>query len=175
MDVTIAIATLVCMAGCSRASGVAETQASGSPATGATSIPTVTAAKPAGPKVITIAKLGLKGSAAGETEDPTIGDGDPIMVMAAGFVVNVAPAKASDSKTIKDAQNEGKLYNATHLQSETLADGWVVTFENTGSAGTNYWMESRRTIGGKAYMCSTMQSTPDQQKAAVAFCKSLTQ
>ncbi len=128
----------------------------------------------AGPKVITLAKFGLKGTAPGETEDPIVGTGDPAMVMAAQFTVNVSEAKPTDPKTLKDGQSAAKLFNPKNEKTETLADGWALTYENTGSMGTNYFVSVRREIGGKGYMCETMQSTTDQQAKSLAFCKSLT-
>jgi hypothetical protein len=127
-----------------------------------------------GPKVINLPKFGLKGTAAGETEDPIIGNGDPSLIMAATFTVNLSEAKPSDPKKIKDGEAAAKMYSPKNMQSETLADGWVLTYENTGSAGANYFVSVRRDIGGKGYLCETMQSTPAQQKAALDFCKSLT-
>jgi hypothetical protein len=125
------------------------------------------------PLVIQIPKLGLKGSAPGETEAPIIGDGEPILVAAAFFTVSVAEAKATDPKTIKDAQKAAELFTPKNVKTETLPDGWVLTYENTGSLGANYFVNTRREIGGKAYLCDTMQSTPEQQAKAIAFCKSL--
>ncbi len=129
--------------------------------------------KAGGAKVITIAKLGLKGSAPGETEDPIIGEGEPILIALSKFTVTVGEAKPTDPKTIKDAEGAAGLFNPKNIKSEKLADGWVLTYENSGSAGANYFVNTRREIGGKAYLCDTMQSTPEQQKAALEFCKSL--
>jgi hypothetical protein len=131
-------------------------------------------AKAGGPKVINIPKLGLKGSAPGETEEPIIGDGEPILIAASKFTVTVGEAKATDPKTVKDAEGAAELWTPKNMKSEKLADGWVLTYENSGSAGANYFVNTRRDIGGKAYLCDTMQSTPEQQKAALDFCKSLT-
>ena len=124
-------------------------------------------------KVIKIAKLGLKGVAPGETEDPIIGDGEPVMIMAAFFAVNVAQAKDTDPKKMKDGKDAAQLFNPKDMKAEELSDGWALTFKNTGSAGDNYFVSVRREIGGKGYLCDTMQSTPEQQKKALAFCKSL--
>ena len=130
-------------------------------------------AKASGPLVINIPKLGLKGLAPGETEQPIIGDGEPILLAAAGFTVTLASAKPTDPKTLKDGQKAAELFTPKNSKSETLPDGWVLTYENTGSAGTNYFVNSRREIGGKGYLCETAQNTPEQQAKAVAFCKSL--
>lgn len=132
-------------------------------------------AKPSGaPLVINLPKFGLKGFAPGESEQPIIGDGDPAMIMAANFAVNVSEAKKTDPKKIKDGQDAAKLFNPKNMKTETLPDGWMVTFTNTGSAGANYFVTMRRDIGGKGYMCETTQSTVEQQNLAIAFCKSLT-
>lgn len=106
-------------------------------------------------------------------EAPIVGEGDPAMVMAANFTLNVSEAKATDPKTIKDAEAIAKGFNAKDTKSETLPDGWVMTYKNTGSMGDNYSVSVRREIGGKGYLCETMQSTPAQQSLSVAFCKSL--
>jgi len=177
LRIALAGAMVLCTAACSKPSGTTEKQAEpGANATAAaTAAATATqAAKPAGPKVIAVAKLGLKGTAPGETEDPIIGDGDPVMIMGATFSVNLEVAKATDPKKASDAQKDAKLFNGKDVQTQTLSDGWVVTFENTGSMGTNYWVTVRRDIAGKAYLCTTTQDTAEKQKAAVAFCESLT-
>lgn len=131
-------------------------------------------AKSGAPLVIDLPKFGLKGAAAGETEAPIIGSGDPAMVMASTFAATVSGAKPTDPKKVKDGQEAAKLFNPKNMKTETLPDGWALTYTNTGSAGTNYFVSVRRDIAGKGYLCETSQSTVDQQNAALAFCKSLT-
>ncbi|MFO0672001.1 MAG: hypothetical protein U0235_20655 [Polyangiaceae bacterium] len=131
------------------------------------------AAKGGAPLTINLPKFGLKGQAAGETEAPIIGDGDPAMVMAATFAANVSEAKKTDPKKLKEGQDAAKIFNPKNMKSETLADGWAITYTNTGSLGTNYFVSVRREIGGKGYLCETTQTTPEQQAAALSFCKSL--
>ena len=65
------------------------------------------------------------------------------------------------------------MYSPKNPKDEKLADGWAYTFENTGGMGTNYFVNVRRDIGGKSYWCETTASTPEQQTAALDFCKSL--
>ena len=168
---TLAVAALSLLSLVACAKGSHDGPASlGSPSsTAATKAPEV--AK--GPKVITLTKFGLKGLAAGETEEPLIGDGEPALIAAATFTVTLGEAKATDPKKVKDGQEAAKMFNPKNMQTETLADGWALTYENTGSAGANYFVNVRRDIGGKGYLCETMQSTPAQQKAALDFCKSL--
>lgn len=106
--------------------------------------------------------------------DATVSDaigGDGNMVMAPNTTFTVSVAKATDPKTADDAK--AAALATENLKIEKLPDGWVLTSENTGSAGRNYWLTMRREIGGKGYMCETMQSADAQVKAAIAACKSL--
>ena len=160
----------ISLAACGNSGGA---PASGSAASGGPGAAPAESGKSGGGLAITIPKLGLKAVAPGETEQPIIGDGDPCMVMAAGFTVNVSEAKPTDPKTIKDEEAAAGLFNPKNIKKETLPDGWLMTFENTGSMGANYFVSMRREIGGKGYLCETMQSTPAQQAAVIAFCKSL--
>jgi hypothetical protein len=131
------------------------------------------AAEPAAATKLDLPALGLKADApAGATVSEGIG-GKGVMVQAEGFVVNVDPASDMTPKTIEDAKKDAEMYTPKNIKEEKLADGYALTFENTGSMGTNYHVGVRREIDGKAISCSTMQSTADQQAAALAFCKSL--
>ncbi len=131
------------------------------------------AAQKSGSKTVEIKKLGLRGTAAGETEDPIVGDGETMLIAFGKFTVTVSPAKDIDPKTVDDAKAAAALFKPEKQKQEALKDGWVLTYENTGSAGANYFVNARRDIDGKGYLCDTIQTTPDQQKAAVDFCKSL--
>lgn len=132
-------------------------------------------AEPAAPAKLELPKLGLKADApAGTTVSDGIG-GEGAMVMGDNLVLNVDPAKDSTPKTIEDAKKEAEMFTPKNIEEEKLADGWVLTFENEGGMGKNYHVQVRREIGGKAWSCTTMQSTPEQQANAVAFCKSLSQ
>ena len=98
------------------------------------------------------------------------------MVQGTNLVATVKEAGKFDPKTADEAKKDAESsYSSTDAKSETLADGWLLTFTNKGSAGTNYWVSSRRDIGGKSYFCSTTATTPEQQANAAAFCKSLKQ
>lgn len=165
LALTLVLASSFALAACSSSSAATDGSGSGKGAPGAA---------PAAAKVITLTQFGLKATLAGETDDPIIGSGDTVMIAAQSFAANVSLAKPTDPKTVKDEQEIAKTFNPKDLQSETLPDGWLVTFKNTGSMGDNYWVSVRREIGGKGYLCETTQSTPAQQKAAIAFCKSLT-
>lgn len=118
-------------------------------------------------------KLGLKADAPAEStvNDAIMGTGH--MIMGPGLVVNVAEASDSQPKTADDAKKEAEMFTPKNLKDEKLADGWVVTFDNEGSMGKNFFAQVRRDIGGKAIWCETTASQPEQQTNAVNFCKSL--
>jgi hypothetical protein len=124
---------------------------------------------------VDLPKLGLKGDVSGEaTVSDAIGGGAGHMIQAPGLVVDASIASDSQPKTIEDAKKETEMYDGVkNLKEEKLADGWALTFENMGGMGANYHVNVRRDIDGKAIWCSTMQSTPEQQANALAFCKSL--
>lgn len=95
-------------------------------------------------------------------------------VMVVGLApVNITEAKADAPKTIEAAKKDAADFKPENFKEEKLDDGWVLTYENKGSMGTNYWLKVRREIDGKAYMCDTSVSKEEQRKAALAICKSL--
>jgi hypothetical protein len=127
----------------------------------------------AAPKAATkIDKLGLTAEL---PELSSVGDGvSEGSVMIVGTApVNIAAAKDDSPKTAEDAQKSYADFNPKNIKSEKLGDGWALTFENTGSLGTNYWLTVRRTIAGKDYLCDTSVSKEEQREAALAICKSL--
>jgi hypothetical protein len=130
-------------------------------------------AKGAAPTTVSIDKLGLKAEVpAGATVgDAIVGAG--AMIQGPGLVVTIEAASDSRPKTLEDAKKEADMYTPKNLKEEKLADGWLLTFENTGSLGTNYFVQVRRDIGGKAIWCETTAAQPEQSANAVAACKSL--
>ncbi|MCA9609798.1 MAG: hypothetical protein KC619_29570 [Myxococcales bacterium] len=95
------------------------------------------------------------------------------MVQADGLVVSVEQADDMDPATIEAARSQADLFSPTNLHDETLADGWILTYQNEGGLGASYFVTARRDIGGTAYMCTTTVSSAEQQQAAVAACRSL--
>jgi hypothetical protein len=109
---------------------------------------------------------------AGSTlSDAIVGEGHMVMSLTGTF--NVTLAGDSKPKTIDAAKKDIEMFNPTNIKTETLPDGWVLTFENKGSAGTNYWLTVRREIGGKAYICDTSVESEAKRTATLAACKSL--
>jgi hypothetical protein len=137
--------------------------------------PSVASNKPAAPvdDKLSLEKLGLKTIAPhGSTAGPAI-IGDGVMIQGPDLVVTVEESKKNRPKTLKDAQKEAAVYTPQNTKAETLSDGFALTFQNSGSAGANYFVHVRRELGKKAYWCETTASTPAQQQNALRACKSL--
>jgi len=122
---------------------------------------------------VQLAKFGLVGTAVAGAKvgDDILGKGH--MVQGPGLVVTVTPATEMNAADAKAAKEEADMYSPLEWKEEKLADGWLVTFQNKGGMGTNYWVQARRKIGGKDVMCETTASQKAQQDNAAAFCKSL--
>ena len=106
--------------------------------------------------------------------EPGDGMSGGVMIIGMDVSVMINVAGEYDPKTLEDAEKEAtETYSGKDLKSEELPDGWVLTFTNEGSLGTNYWVQSRREIGGKAYFCSTSVGHELQARGALAACKSL--
>jgi len=100
--------------------------------------------------------------------------GDGAQVRGPAGIVDVIKAAPEKGVSLAKALEDLSIYTPLNIKSEELADGWIVSFENKGSAGTNYWVNSVRKISGNVYTCGTTAHTADQQKSAADACKSLT-
>jgi hypothetical protein len=108
----------------------------------------------------------------GTTADKAI-VGEGLTLQGPDLVVGIEAARAGRAKTVAEAKTKADLYTPKNMKDETLPDGWAITFENETAVGTGYWLESLRTIGGKAISCTTTATTVQQQANALAVCKSL--
>lgn len=124
---------------------------------------------------VDLSKLGLKADVPAGTNvgDAIVGEG--VMVQGPDLVATVELASDTRPKTEEDAKKDADMYTPKNLVTEKLEDGWAMTFDNEGGMGANYFVQVRRDIGGKTYWCETTASKPEQQAAALAFCKSLEQ
>jgi hypothetical protein len=120
---------------------------------------------------VRIPDLGLTIQAPAGTKVEALGK--TFLVRGPDFALSVALASKFAPETLAAARKEAKDYGPQNVREETLPDGWVLLFENAGSAGKNYWVQGRRTIGGRAITCHSTQSTLTQQANALAGCKSL--
>jgi hypothetical protein len=98
------------------------------------------------------------------------GDGDMVQATTVG-ALQVEVWKTP--QTLDEAKDDAKAFNPKNVTSEKLADGWALTYDNTGSTGANYFVTVRRDIAGKTYKCSTTVDAADPAKAALAACKTL--
>ena len=121
---------------------------------------------------LTLDALGLAVDAPEGSRVRKLGRGFMVQGSGVVFMVEVASSTrpTSPDKAKADAVDE---YGAKAVHVETLADGWALLFENSGSAGANFFVEMRRDIGGKSYWCEATVSSLEQRTAAAVACKSL--
>lgn len=129
-----------------------------------------------GPPVIgaiVLGKLELQAQAPVDSEitDAIVGTG--VMVRSSGLVATVAIADETHPKTIDDAKVAAHGVAARTHRHESLADGFMLTYQNEGAMGPNSFVDVRRTIGHHTFWCTSVASTDARRDAAIAFCKSL--
>jgi hypothetical protein len=118
--------------------------------------------------------LAFDGPSDVQINDMTMGSAKTYMVMGTGLVFSVAEPSDISPKTLEEAVEASKIYDgATITKQEKTADGYHLEFNNKGSMGANYFVEIRRTIGEKPYVCSTTAPDAAMASAAVAACQSL--
>jgi hypothetical protein len=128
-------------------------------------------AKKAAAGPLQIEKFGLSIDVPAGTKLSAMGDSQ--MLQGPDLVLTVDLAGEFSAATLAEEVENADMYSPKNLVKAEVEGGWDVTFENTGSMGTNYWVKSRRTIDGKNYDCSTTAHTAKQQANALAACKSL--
>ena len=89
--------------------------------------------------------------------------------------ITISEASGSTPKTLKAAKADAQMFKPRNVQGDQTADGYWLTFENTGSMGTNYWVKTVHTFGKKSYVCEGSPDTADKEAAALAACKTLRQ
>ncbi len=121
---------------------------------------------------VKLPKVGLQLDIAGET---MVSDGmEKVSNMVNGEAIGALEVDLADKpQTLDEAKTDAADFKPRNLKEEKLADGWALSYENTGSAGTNYFVRVRRDIAGKSYTCSTTGSQASQAQAVLAACKSL--
>ncbi len=144
-------------------------QAGGAPSSVA-STPSATPASTAA-VLVPIPILGISGRVSASQHVNVSGDTNMVLVDAGAFTARLWATKPNDPKTLADAEAFAKNFNPKKLHSETLADGWAISFEAMGS---NYEVIVGRDIAGTAYHCEATAESASDQPTAVAFCKSLT-
>lgn len=162
--VSILFIAITAFAGCKKKDegGAASASSSGKPAE---------SAKAAG-GATKLPKLNLQIDVAGQVRvgDAVMGEGHMLQGSGIGAM---QIELATKPQTLDEAKSDADMYSPQDLKTETLADGWAMTFTNKGGAGTNYWVAVRREIGGKSISCTTTGSEAGQAAAVLAACKSL--
>jgi len=126
-----------------------------------------------GPAMLKLDKLdGLQVEAPADTKAEDAIGGKGVMLQGAGLVMTIEPGEGKPEDADK-AKEDVDMYTPQDLKVEKLEDGFLLTFTNKGGMGTNYWLTGRRTIGGKAYWCSTTAAKPEFVESAAKACKSL--
>jgi hypothetical protein len=117
-------------------------------------------------------KLGLSIDVPGEIRvaDAIMGDGNMVQGERVG-AMQIEAMKAP--KSLDEEKTDAADFSPKNVKTETLPDGWVITYDNKGSMGTNYFVTVRRDIAGKSYKCWATGGDADQAKAVVAACKTL--
>ncbi len=126
------------------------------------------------PKTVNLAKLGLKITTSIEVKVGAGVLGDGVLVQGPGVVVNIELVTSSHAKTIAEAKENAEMFTPKNLKTEKLTNGFLISYNNKGSMGENYFVNVRKTIDGKDYWCSTTANNEEFAKNAVAVCKSLT-
>ncbi|MGN6108036.1 MAG: hypothetical protein ACTHU0_23210 [Kofleriaceae bacterium] len=124
------------------------------------------------PAEVKLPKLGLVLDAPGtvRVDDAIMGEGHMLMGEGIG-AMDVTLAK--EPETLEQAKESASDFNPANQKEETLADGWALIFENSGSMGKNYFVQVRRKLDGKEIKCSTTGTNPGPAAAVLAACKSL--
>jgi hypothetical protein len=158
----IGVSTLVATAACKKDDGNKAASA-GKPAS---------AAKAAAAVLPEVDGLKVTVPVGAKVKEGLVGTGN--RVDGPGIGVDIQSASDLFPKTLEDAKKEATEMNSgTNFHEETLPDGYLLTFESKGAAGTNYWVKSLRTIDGKAYSCSVLSPQVELQTSGVPICKSL--
>lgn len=123
------------------------------------------------PKATKLPKLGLQLDVPGSVQLSDAIGGEGHMLMGTG-VGAMHVEIMTEPQTLDQAKEDASMFTPKNLKEEKLADGWALTYENTGSMGKNYFVEVRRDIDGKSYKCGTTGSDDRTQKV-LAACKTL--
>lgn len=173
-------AAVLTACGGSGSTAAAPTSASTTGPAGSSSAPpqaTESAAAPtASGAAFTFADFGLAGNAAGGDACKATKVGSKLARIECGSVsITLEMANAMNDSTVDGAKDTAtKAWSdAKNFKSQTLPDGWRLTFEASDAGSPPFHEKTYRTIAGKAYECDTSAKTAADRDAAVAICASL--
>lgn len=120
---------------------------------------------------LTIPELGLTVNAP-EGTTVTVTDG-AARLEGGSISVLVEEPLAHFAEDLQAAQEQAvSWFGAENFLPDTLVDGWALSFDAT-SVITQYFVWSRRTIGGQVFWCAGIAFDEAEQMNALAACKSL--
>lgn len=99
--------------------------------------------------------------------------GTGVMLKGPGVSMTIGPFRDVDASNLGEAKKNAEAFAPKNVEGEKLSDGYILTYENEGSMGTNYWLVGRRKIEDAAYSCGVRSPEKAHQQNAIAICKSL--
>jgi hypothetical protein len=124
--------------------------------------------KPAALTKVSLYTFGLRLDVPGEV-DVAAGAGENTVMVTGPEIDTMMVALAKTPESVDDAKRDANAYDPKHVEAESLADGWVLTYDNAA----HYYVVVRRDIDGKTYSCTAIGTHPSQAKAVAVACKSL--
>ena len=125
-------------------------------------------------QAIKLDKLKLQMDARGDVKvEDGLGPNRVMVSQRHGLSIEVSLAELET--TLEDEKaSVSAIHQPTNVKTDTLPDGWAMTFEaNDASGGKNYNVEVERKIGGKPYKCSSVVGNASDAEAGLAACKTL--
>ena len=112
------------------------------------------------------------GAEVGEPVVSTSGKG--VQVEGPEFFINFDVPTEFDTSDLEEAKSEAKdMYSAENMEVIELDHGFILSFTNEGSMGTNYWVIGYRNIDGNEVTCSVVSAHKAHQTTGVNLCRSL--
>ena len=124
------------------------------------------------PAAVKIPKLGVELDIPGEVS-VTDGMGESSQMLMGTEIGAMTVELAATPQSQEEAKSDADMFSPKNFKADKLADGYWMTYDNTGGAGANFFVTVRRDLGGKSYRCTTTTNTADRQAVVVAACKSL--
>jgi hypothetical protein len=122
-----------------------------------------------------VSDFGLVGNAtAGDTCAPHVLGSKLARLDCGPWGITLEVATAMNDATVEGAKDTAtKAWsNTKNFKSQTLADGWQLTFEASDS-DAQYHLKTYRTIAGRAYECDISAKGAAERDKAIAVCGSL--
>ena len=97
-----------------------------------------------------------------------------VMLTGPGVSMTIGPALDVDATDLEQAKKNAETYSPKNIAGETLPDGYILTYENEGSTGANFWLVGRRKFADTPYSCGVSSPKKEHQQSAIPICKSMT-